>query len=231
LAKKSKSVLNKTNKKNPKLVFFLITGVFILAMVLLFMLEKAPTEKQVVDFDLTGQPSIGKSDAPVKIVEFGDYKCIYCKNFDESIYPQIAKDYIDSGKVEFYFINKAFIAKDSQYAAVVGEGIYKQDPDAFWKYHHLVYANQGPETEVWASMEYLLTLVKENLPSIDLKELAEYASSDSFDNLLETDNKLSQQGNVTSTPTIFIDGVEVENSFDYETIQSMIDEALADTNE
>lgn len=231
MAKKTNSTLKKKNNKNPKLVFILIAGIFILAMVLLFFLDKAPTSVEGIDFDLTGQPSLGKDNAPVKLVEFGDYKCVYCKDFEERIFPQLKKDYIDTGKAEFYFINKAFIGPDSQYAAVVGDGIYKQDPNAFWEYHHAVYENQGPEKEIWATMKYLLTLTKEKTPDVDLKKLAEYVSSDDLDVLLKEDNQLSQEANVTSTPTLFINGVAVEDSFDYEAIKNIIDQTLKDANE
>jgi protein-disulfide isomerase len=231
LAKKSKSTLNKKNKKNPKLVFFLVAGIFILAMLLLFLLEKAPTDQQAIDFDLTGQPSIGEEDAPVKIVEFGDFKCIYCKYFEEDVFPQIQKDYIDSGKVEFHFVNKAFIGPDSLYAAFVGEAVYDQNPEAFWDYYHLVYENQGPEDQQWATMEYLLSLVEKEIPDVDITKVVEYISTHDMNTVIESDNKLSQEGNVRSTPTIFINGVVVEDSFDYKNIQEMINKALEDANE
>lgn len=231
MAKKSNHTYKKKNNKNPKLVFFLIGGVFILAMVLLFFLEKTPTTKDAIEIDTTGQPSLGKEDAPVTLVEFGDYKCIYCKQFDETIFPKIKKDYIDTGKVQFYFINKAFIALDSRYAAVVGDGVFEQNPEAFWDYHHAVYENQGPEDQEWATMETLLTIVGDNAPDVDQEELAKYVSSANLNDLLAKDDQIAANAKVTSTPTLFINGVAVEDSFNYEKIQEMIDQALENANE
>lgn len=61
----------------------------------------------------TGQPMMGKKDAPVKIAEFGDYKCIYCYQFEMTIFPKLKKDFIDTGKVQYYFMNYTILAQDS----------------------------------------------------------------------------------------------------------------------
>ena len=72
------------------------------------------------------EPVLGESSAPVKIVEFGDYKCPYCKQFDASFFPLIDKELIQTGKVQFFFLNYPFINTDSSRASEFSEVVYKE---------------------------------------------------------------------------------------------------------
>ncbi len=44
---------------------------------------------------------LGSADAPVTMVEFTDYQCPYCRRFHEQSWPEIKRNYIDTGKVRF----------------------------------------------------------------------------------------------------------------------------------
>jgi protein-disulfide isomerase len=44
---------------------------------------------------------LGAADAPVTLVEFTDYQCPYCHRFHEQSWPEIKKNYVDTGKVRF----------------------------------------------------------------------------------------------------------------------------------
>lgn len=45
--------------------------------------------------------ALGRSDAPLTIVEFTDYQCPYCRKFQAQTFPQLKARYIDTGKVRF----------------------------------------------------------------------------------------------------------------------------------
>ncbi len=44
---------------------------------------------------------MGRKDAPITIVEFADYQCPYCRQFQTTVFTRLKKDYIDTGKVRF----------------------------------------------------------------------------------------------------------------------------------
>ena len=128
----------KTSNQSSKFVFWVIGLVAICIGVIIFLSNSNSTQKVTIDY--TGQPFLGEETAPVKIVEFGDYKCPYCKNFTESFFPQIDKDFVKTGKASFYFINYAFINVDSKRSAKFAEAIYQElGNDMFWKFHELLY--------------------------------------------------------------------------------------------
>ena len=50
-----------------------------------------------------GEQSLGKDDAPVTIIEYASMTCPHCAHFHETVYPELKKRYIDTGKVRFIF--------------------------------------------------------------------------------------------------------------------------------
>lgn len=47
--------------------------------------------------------TMGADDAPVTVIEYASVTCPGCAAFHQSIFPDIKRDYIDSGKVRFVF--------------------------------------------------------------------------------------------------------------------------------
>ncbi len=45
--------------------------------------------------------SLGRSDAPLTLVEFADYQCPFCTQFHSRTFPELRKNYIDTGKLRF----------------------------------------------------------------------------------------------------------------------------------
>jgi protein-disulfide isomerase len=45
--------------------------------------------------------AMGSPNAPITLVEFTDFQCPYCRKFHKATFPQLKKEYIDSGKVRF----------------------------------------------------------------------------------------------------------------------------------
>jgi protein-disulfide isomerase len=69
----------------------------------------APQPDGTVDKSKISQPgslpdlSVGDPSAPVTIIEYGSLTCPHCAVFSKEIFPELKKDYIDTGKVHFIF--------------------------------------------------------------------------------------------------------------------------------
>jgi protein-disulfide isomerase len=59
----------------------------------------APTKAKL---NMTGSEMLGSKNAPLTIVEFTDYQCPFCQRFHTTAFPELKKNYIDTGKVRFY---------------------------------------------------------------------------------------------------------------------------------
>jgi protein-disulfide isomerase len=155
---------------------------------------------------------LGNPNAPVKIVEFGDFKCPACAMWEQSVFPSLLKDYIQSGKVQFYFINFPFLGQDSILSAMAGEDIYSLNPDAFWEFYAKIYLNQGPETEQWATQDFLLKFVKENVSGIDYKKFETLLKEEKNMDTVRKDFLIGQKYGVNSTPSFFVNGVKMDDN-------------------
>lgn len=181
----------------------------------------------IVKFDYAKQPSIGSSTAPVKLMEFGDFKCPTCKRFHSDVYKQLKKEYIDTGKVQMFFTNYQFLGPDSLTAGMVGESIFKQNPQAFWKYYDVIYQNQQEESKVWATPAFLIDLVKKHIPEVDAEKVASDLQSKKYEKEVLADNSDAENKyKLTGVPDVYINGKSIENPLNYQMIKEAIESEL-----
>jgi protein-disulfide isomerase len=93
-----------------------------------------------------GEYALGSATAPVTLVEFTDYQCPFCRRFQSESWPQIKREYVDTGKVRFIvrdlplsFHSNARPAAEAAHCA--GE------QGQFWRMHDLllgVHADLSP---------------------------------------------------------------------------------------
>lgn len=180
------------------------------------------------NFDYASLPVLGKADAPVKIVEFGDYKCPSCQYFSQQVKPQLEKEYIDSGKVAMYFMDFPFIGADSTTAALAAHSVFHQNNDAYWKYYDALYKNQPDEHTAWATPDYLVKLAKDNNIDVDLDVLKKDIDGKTYEKEVDSSASTAKKANVQSTPTLFINGKEYKGDFsNYAQVKEAVEKALA----
>ncbi len=200
------------------------TGAAFVALIVLAAIFK-PSSKLDLQYDTL--PLNGKADAPVKIVEFGDFKCPSCKLFSESILPQLQKDFIDKGDVGFYFANFTIIGPDSNTAALAGQSIFHQNKDEFWNFYHKIYANQGNENVQWATPDFLTDFVKQQGIKVDADKVHQDIVNGTYQKEVTAQINLGKKGNVNATPTLFINGEIFTDVFNYGHLKSAIEAAMA----
>ncbi|MBT2583226.1 thioredoxin domain-containing protein [Planococcus sp. ISL-109] len=115
---------------------------------------------------------LGKEEAPVTVVEFGDFKCPSCKAWGETVYPQLVEDYVDTGEVKFSYINVLFHGDESTLASLAAESVYQQSPKAYWDFYKALFAAQPEQKHdaAWVTPEKVLEVAAE-FPSIDQGKL------------------------------------------------------------
>ncbi|HEY6871481.1 MAG TPA: DsbA family protein [Geobacteraceae bacterium] len=61
----------------------------------------APAAPERVRLKLGREFYLGQSDAPLVMVEYTDYQCPFCNRFSATTFPELKKQYIDTGKLRF----------------------------------------------------------------------------------------------------------------------------------
>lgn len=206
-------------------------GVVLLGIVVLIFVNalSGPKTGDIVDaqeFQYDKQPTQGASTAPVRLVEFADFKCPACQKFDQTILPQIKKDFVDTGIVQMSFINYPIISPnaDSRTAAIAGEAVFHQKPEEFWKFYEAVYAHQGDERTNWATSDALVQIAKQANLQLDYDKLKSDIDEKRYAQDVKDDESIVRKLGVNSTPTIYINGQRLpeNDTFNYAAIQALI---------
>jgi len=93
--------------------------------------------------NIGGAPMLGRADAPVTIIEFSDFECPFCQRFSASTLPEIKRDYVETGKVRYVFLDFPLenIHPRARKAAEAAQCAAEQGK--FWEMHDLLFAQSG----------------------------------------------------------------------------------------
>jgi len=148
-----------------------------------------------------GSPILGSVDAPLTLVEFGDYQCSFCKRHFDQTHDLIMKNYVETNKVKIVF--KDLIAtpgKDSMYAAHAAH--CAKDQGMFWKYHYMLYNNWEGESTGWVTTDNLNKFAK-NI-GLDINKFSKCMSEDKWMELINASQDDANTLGVTGTPSFFL---------------------------
>tara|TARA_Y100001949_G_scaffold161195_1_gene153307 strand:+ start:4583 stop:5257 length:675 start_codon:yes stop_codon:yes gene_type:complete len=100
-----------------------------------------------------GSPILGSPNAPITIVEFGDYQCEMCYHWFHNTRADIIDNYIETGKANLVFLDLPFLGRDSITAA---QATYcADDQGKYWDYHTVLYNFQEEVDNGWANRDRL----------------------------------------------------------------------------
>ncbi|ASK61326.1 dihydroneopterin aldolase [Virgibacillus phasianinus] len=219
--------------KNSLFKILVIITLIIVALIIVFVVvnnnnsdsnQGTTSEKQL---SIDGQPTLGEPDAPVTVVEFGDFKCPACKVWGIDILPKLVSDYVETGKVKFAFINVLFHEEESKLGSLAAESVYQQNPDAYWDFHKALFKAQPSENHdsEWITIEKVLEIAN-GVPNIDTDKLKTTIENNSKMDELNKDTELVTNFDIQVTPTIMVNGMKIEDPYDYDAIKKAIESAL-----
>lgn len=198
--------------------------------------QASPTP-QPTQIDVAGRPTEGNANAKVTLIIFSDFQCSYCGAYEgtrslgqgwDTIapYPNIKKEYIDTGKIKFVF--KQFpLSEIHPYAEKAAEASEcALDQGKFWQMHDKMFQNQNALT-----VDDLKNYAK-NL-SLDAARFNTCLDSGAKAAVVQKDIADGVAAGVQGTPATFVNGQMVLNqgrpagASPYEVFKQAIDAALA----
>ncbi|WP_053040587.1 thioredoxin domain-containing protein [Staphylococcus haemolyticus] len=155
----------------------------------------------------------------ILIVEYGDFKCPYCKKVEKNVMPTIKKDYIDTNKVEYQFINAGFLGKDSIVGSRAGNAVQKVAPNEYLTFQRNVFSNQKDEDKKWLTEQFLDNEIDKlditTQQKSDIKKQYKTKNSDAWKKA-EEQKKMTEDNNIDTVPTVFINGKKVKDPYEVE---------------
>ena len=89
--------------------------------------------------NVQGEPFRGSADAPLAIIEYGDYQCSFCGRFKQEVFPQIAADYLEAATLKYIYRDLPLASH--QYALPAARAAYcAKEQGKFWEMHEKIYA-------------------------------------------------------------------------------------------
>ena len=147
-----------------------------------------------------GSPFMGNINAPITIVEWGDYQCTFCYKFHQNTLDIINEDFIKTGKVKIIFKDFPLNGVDSKLAA---EASYcAQDQEKYWKYHDELYKNWGGERTGWITRESLDKFAE--TVDLDLKKFNKCLDDHKYENKIDLLYEFGKEIGINATPSFLV---------------------------
>jgi len=154
-----------------------------------------------------GSPILGSVDAPITLVEFGDYQCSFCKRHFDQTHDLIMKNYVETNKVKILFKDLIVTpGKDSMHAAHATH--CAKDQGMFWKYHYMLYNNWEGENTGWVTTDNLNKFAQKI--DMNMNEFSKCMSENKWMELITASKNDANTLGITGTPSFFMIGPENE---------------------
>jgi protein-disulfide isomerase len=157
--------------------------------------------------------AIGPANATVTITEYASMTCPHCANFNETVFPKLKSEFIDSGKVRYVFREFPLDIKAAA-GAMLARCIAKDDAPKYFAVIDLLFRQQN-EWVMKNTTETLTRIGKQ--AGLSQQQVEECLKDQALLEKIAADQKYANEVlKVNSTPTFFINGemLKGETSFD-----------------
>lgn len=201
-------------------ILILVGGVFVMSK---STSSPEPSGDQRVDKAILVKKdsfAIGSPKAKVAVVEFGDFQCPAC-GVAHPVVKRIIEDY--EGKIYFQFRHYPLPQhQNAKLSAYVAEAA--GDQGKFWEMHDMLYENQDEWGESNKPMSFFETYAKKL--KLDVEKISEYVKKSEVAKKIDRDIQDGGAAGVNSTPTFFVNGIQLRGVPQYADLQKLIDQEL-----
>ncbi len=165
------------------------------------------------------------ADAPVVMVEYGDYQCPACGTY-EKVVEQLSSDFGDQLAVVFRNYPLKTIHANAEAAARAAEAADKQG--AFWAYHDLLYDRQNDWSQLPNTKSTFEGYAQEL--GLDVEQFKSDLDSQAVKDKIASDVASGDRVSLSGTPTFFLNGEAIKNPGSLEEFSALIKAKLPATN-
>jgi protein-disulfide isomerase len=169
---------------------------------------QAPPEPTKAKLNMTGTEMLGSKNAPLTMVEFTDYQCPFCQRFHTTVFNDLKKNYIDTGKVRFYSRDMPLDSMHPNAIRAAQAARCASEQGQFWKLRDVMGANPSK-----LDMDSLVADAAGL--KMDVDKFRSCVESEKYKQAIQTDVLEAMKIGADGTPTFVIgkstaDGVDGE---------------------
>jgi protein-disulfide isomerase len=162
-------------------------------------------------------PSQGKADAPVTVVEYSDFQCPFCQRVMPTL-KQLRAKYGDKMRLVWKDFPLTMIHPQAFVAAQAGNCAREQGK--FWEYHDKLFANQSA-----LQPEFLKKYAADT--GLDTAKFNQCLDASKYEARVQEALGAGGRLGITSTPTLFVNGRMINGAQPIEVFETAIDDELA----
>jgi protein-disulfide isomerase len=223
----------KASSAGNRAFFGILGAVAVLGIATLTYLSSRPKElTNVSPIDSTLPPVqsagyvIGSASAPIEVTEFGDFECPACGQFAVVTEPDIRKNFVETGKIRWRFIDFPLSVHRNTWPASRAAAC-ADEQGKFWQFHDALYMSQ----DQWSGETT-------DKPDAVMKQLAAQLglNTSQFDQCVDSKKTqakvqahyaLAVQRRVDQTPSFIIGDQLIGGAVSYDELAKYLNDALA----
>ncbi len=167
--------------------------------------------------------ALGPADASVTIVEYASMTCPHCAAFNETVFPKIKSEYIDTGKIRYVFREFPLDIK-AVAGSMLGRCIAKGDAGKYFAVIDLLFKQQND----WVMKNTTDTLIRIGKQAgLSQQAVEDCLKDQSMLDKIAADQKFANEVlKVNSTPTFFVNGEMIRGETSFEEFDKKIKSLL-----
>lgn len=167
-----------------------------------------------------GRAILGAAAAPITIIEYSDFECPYCSRGFQTV-KEVEKAYGDKVRIVFKHLPLDFHPK-AMPAAKYFEAIARQSPEKAYKWHDLIFENQG---ELRAKGDVFMKDSAKKV-GVDLKKIEKDLQDPKLMERITADMEEAKKFGFSGTPGFLINGVSLKGAYPFPEFKTIIDRHL-----
>lgn len=166
----------------------------------------------------------GNPASKVWLVIVSDFQCPYCKQWHDSTFEAVRKEYVTTGKVRMAYVN--FPLASHQFAwASAHSAMCASEQGKFWEYQDSLFATQQ-KWEIMQDPAPLFDTIARDV-KLDMSQWRDCVKSERMQGLIQTDRERALQAGVNSTPSFLVGPKGMAGVHPIEDFRKLLDPAIA----
>ena len=154
--------------------------------------------------DVMARRSKGARTAPVTVFEMSDFQCPYCRRFALETFPILEREYIQTGKVRWVYVNFPLTSIHPNAVPAAEFALCAGRSDRFWPAHDLLFQTQEAWAKLAAPQQFLLGLA--DSIGVPRDSMIACLQDSTTRRMVHEEATSSARAGATSTPSFYIEG-------------------------